>query len=254
MVGIYFSGTGNTKYCVMNFMEGYGEQLPCVSIEDEHAPELIQQHDFIIFGYPIYYSNMPKIVQDFIHNHASLFSNKRIFLIATMGLFSGDGTGCAARLLQKYDAKIIGGLHLKMPDSICDEKALKRSIEDNQELIRSAEQKINNAIITLKKGETVKEGLGIGAHIAGLFGQRLWFYRKTNRYTNKLKINKEKCIGCAICVHKCPMQNITIINHIAVAKDRCTMCYRCIAHCPNQAITLLGNTVYEQCRIERYIE
>ena len=43
-----------------------------------------------------------------------------------MGLFSGDGAGILARRLRKYGAQIIGGLHLKMPDSIADEKALKR--------------------------------------------------------------------------------------------------------------------------------
>jgi hypothetical protein len=35
-----------------------------------------------------------------------------------MGLFGGDVSGILGRLLQQYGAKIIGGLHLKMPDSI----------------------------------------------------------------------------------------------------------------------------------------
>ena len=52
-------------------------------------------------------------------------------MIATMGLFSGDGAGVLARLLKKYGAKITGGLHLKMPDSIADEKVLKRPLEKN---------------------------------------------------------------------------------------------------------------------------
>lgn len=48
--------------------------------------------------------------------------SKKVFLIATMGLFSGDGAGILGRLLQQYGAEIIGGLHLRMPDSIGDEK------------------------------------------------------------------------------------------------------------------------------------
>ena len=64
------------------------------------------------------YSNIPYMVRDFIINNSSIWKNKKVFCLSTMGLFSGDGTGCAARLLSKYDAKIIGGIHLKMPDSI----------------------------------------------------------------------------------------------------------------------------------------
>ena len=64
MVGIYLSGTGNTKHCIEN----------------------------------------------------------------TMGAFSGDGAGCTARLLKKYGAHILGGLHVKMPDSVCDSKLLTKAV------------------------------------------------------------------------------------------------------------------------------
>ena len=50
-----------------------------------------------------------------------------------MGLFSGDGAGILGRLLQQYGAEIIGGLHLRMPDSIGDEKVLKRPLEKNKD-------------------------------------------------------------------------------------------------------------------------
>ena len=50
-------------------------------------------------------------------------------VIATMGIFSGDGSEMLGRLLESTRAEFIGGLHLKMPDSIADEKALKRPLE-----------------------------------------------------------------------------------------------------------------------------
>jgi hypothetical protein len=52
-----------------------------------------------------------------------------------MGLFSGDGTGCSARLLKKYGAKIVGGLHIKMPDCIGDVKLLKKTLDANKNII-----------------------------------------------------------------------------------------------------------------------
>ena len=89
------------------------------------------------------------------------------------------------------------------------------------------------------------------AHIVGLFGQRLWFYGKTARYSDKLKIS-DNCIGCGMCIDNCPMENLKLEGGKAVAGNKCAMCYRCISHCPKQAVTLLGKEVIEQCRYDRY--
>ena len=123
------------------------------SIEDENVSEQIKKEQEIILGYPIYYSNLPKILNDFI-------------------------------------------------------------IENN----------------------------------AGLY-----FYNKTKNYTDKLKINKEKCIGCGKCAGLCPMKNISIEEKKAISHESCTMCYRCINNCPVQAITLLGDKVVQQSVIEKYL-
>lgn len=135
MIGIYFSGTGNSKYCIEKFLEEYGNNSPAFSIEQTEAITHIKNHAEIVICYPVQFSNIPKIVHDYIVTNRQLWKGKMIFIIATMGLFSGDGAGMLARLLQKYGAIIIGGLHLKMPDSISDEKALKRSPEKNVALV-----------------------------------------------------------------------------------------------------------------------
>ena len=253
MIGIYFSGTGNSKYCIEKFLEEYGDNSPAFSIEQTEAITHIKNHDEIVICYPVQFSNIPKILHDYIVTNRQLWKGKKIFIIATMGLFSGDGAGILARLLKKYGAIIIGGLHLKMPDSISDEKALKRDHEKNVALVRNAELKIHKAVIQIKSGKPPQEGLGILYHAAGLFGQRLYFYNKTKSYTNKLKISREKCIGCGLCEKLCPMKNIELVGNTAVAGSSCTMCYRCISKCPKQAITLLGKRVIEQNDVNKYL-
>lgn len=253
MIGIYFSGTGNSKHCIEKFIEAYDTKVKIYSIEDKLLLDEIKQQEELVFAYPVQYSNIPKIVHDFIVEHHSLWNGKKVFVIATMGLFSGDGSGILMRLLKKYGAVTIGGLHLRMPDSIGDEKALKKTLKQNQELVRAAEQKIDQAVIKLKQGTLPQEGMGWMYHLAGLFGQRLYFYRKTKQYSNKLTIQKEACVGCGKCVQLCPMHNIVLKNQHAFASDRCTMCYRCVNNCPTQAITLLGKKVMEQSRIEKYL-
>lgn len=252
MVGIYFSGTGNTRYCVEKFVYGMDKKACCFCIEDPLATQAIVKSDTVILAYPIYFSNLPKIMRDYLTKNR-IFANKKVFILSTMGLFSGDGAGCAARLLRKNGAKIIGGLHLKMPDCIGDEKLLKKTQAENCAIVKRAEEKIKKAVHDLKFGKAPREGLSFLNHVAGLFGQRLWFYNKTKHYSNKLKINTEKCIGCGVCTKLCPMGNLLIEDGTAKPCSKCTMCYRCISNCPQKAITLLGSTLYEQCKIEKYL-
>lgn len=253
MIGIYFSGTGNTKYCVEKFLEAYGAGARAFSIEEDCALRNIEAHEEIVIGYPVQYSTVPKILRDYIAAHQNIWKDKKVFVIATMGLFSGDGAGVLARLLQRYGAVITGGLHLRMPDSICDEKALKKPLSQNQLLVKKAEQKIQKAAGQLKTDRPPREGLGFGSRLAGFFGQRLYFGHKTKEYSDQLKIDAGKCVGCGKCVGLCPMKNLRLEKKKAVPDSRCTMCYRCVNECPMQAITLLGKKVVEQGRIGKYL-
>lgn len=253
MIGIYFSGTGNTKYCVEQFVNHIDAAANCYAIEDDEAVIQIKKHEDIVFGYSVQYSNIPKFVKDFIQKHAELWKGKRIFVIATMGMFSGDGSGILARELKKYGADILGGLHVKMPDSIADEKLLKHSLEENKRTVALAAEKLKKAAAAFQNGKIPQEGIGFLSHLAGLFGQRLYFSQKTKQYSNKLKIDQNTCIGCGTCADLCPMDNIKKEGSLFMPLDRCTMCYRCISRCPAQAITLLGKKVVDQSYIEKFL-
>ena len=250
MNAIYLSGSGNTKHIVTLLLNELGNAGICAPIESDDAKKALEG-DEIIIAYPTMFSNIPYLVRDFINSNEAVWKGKKIFLITTMGLFAGDGTGCAARLLKKYGAEITGGLQIVMPDSIGDCKALKKSKEQNKAVIDKADKRVAEAAKQIREGNYPKEGLSFAAHLAGLFGQRLWFYNKTTGYTNKVKIDPSKCIGCGICAKNCPTKNIRIENGKAVASSKCTMCYRCINHCPKQAMTLLGKTLYEQPTYEK---
>lgn len=252
MTGIYFSGTGNTKYCISRFLSGIEGEHRLLSIEDSAAVSEISGAEEILFAYPVYYSSLPKIVNDFIANNNGLWRGKRIFIIATMGAFSGDGSGVSARLFRKYGAEITGGLHIKMPDCIGDVKALKKSPDENRRIIALAEEKIDRSAKNYLDGKHPQEGLNIFYHLAGLFGQRLYFSGKTKHYTQNPKISAEKCVGCGNCEKLCPMRNIHIADGKAVPGNKCTMCYRCFSLCPKKAITIIGKKVIVQYNYNDY--
>ena len=252
MIGIYLSGTGNTKHCVEKLVNLIDDKSKCVPLEFPLIIDLLKEEDVIFLGYPTQFSNAPFMVRDFIKKNSSLWKGKKVFCINTMGLFSGDGTGCTARILKKYGADILGGIQIKMPDSVCDSKLLKKSIEENRQIVKNADKRLEEVAEQIKNGKYPREGLSFISHLKGLFGQRLWFYRKTMGYTDKLKINDD-CNGCGLCSRVCPMKNIRIKDKKAVPENKCTMCYRCISLCPQKAITLLGDKVIEQSRFEKYV-
>lgn len=253
MIGVYLSGTGNTKHCIQKLVHLLDENAQAIPIEEKEAVRMLSQHDFIVLAYPVQFSNMPVMVRDFIKDHSELWKDKRVLCVATMGLFSGDGAGCSARLLKRYGAEIVGGLHICMPDSVCDVRLLKKTAEKNREIIEAADRKIEKCVQEIRQGKYPKDGLRFYNRIAGFIGQRCWYRGKTKHYSDQLKIS-DACIGCGLCAKLCPMGNISMMDHKAAAGKRCTMCYRCISSCPTQAITLLGDAVVEQCRFDKYTD
>ena len=253
MVGIYLSGTGNTKYCLEKLLSIIDNKANIIPLEDTRSILEIKNNEIIFLAYPTQFSNIPYMVRDFINKNKSIWKGKEVFLLTTMGAFAGDVTGCASRILKKYGAKIIGGLQIQMPDSVCDIKLLKKPLYKNISIVNNANKKIEKSAKDIINNKYPKEGLSFISHIVGLFGQRLYFYNKTSSYSKKLKISDE-CIGCGICSNNCPMHNIVIKDGKAISNNKCTMCYRCINTCPKMAITLLGDKVYEQLRIEDFLD
>ena len=274
MIGIYFSGTGNTAHCVdkiVKLIDGSSVVLP---LEGDSAKAAIAKSNVIVFGYGVQYSDMPFFVRQFIVENKELWKGKNILCVATMGAFSGDGAGCSARLFKKYGATILGGLHIVMPDSICDfkqkkdeevdpeklyleslkhEGQVKKLHEDRRNIIRQADERIEKVASDIKNGKYPKDGLGLFNRLAGFFGQRLWLGKRSRRYGVGPKIDEDLCDGCRICIQQCPLKNLSIEEGIAQSAGRCTTCYRCVNRCPKKAITLLGDKVEEQYKIERYL-
>ena len=93
MVGIYLSGTGNTKYCIEKLVSLIHSSAKAIPMESPEAISAIQQNEEIYIGYPTQFSNAPYMVRDFIKKNADIWKNKKILCIATMGLLSGEWCG-----------------------------------------------------------------------------------------------------------------------------------------------------------------
>ncbi|QKF92009.1 EFR1 family ferrodoxin [Campylobacter sp. CCUG 57310] len=242
MIAIYFSSTGNTKYCINQFISYLHEDVLAVSIEDVACAKHLSKHQDVILAYPIYFSDLPRIVREFLYKNSANFNGKNVFIISTMEAFSGDGAGCAARILKKFGANITGGAHIKMPGFILDVGIFSYSHEKNERIISQASIKIKHLAELFMAGKYPRHGLSLFHQIAGFLGQRLWMkiYDKTLFSKSKPTLDEARCTGCGSCVKPCPMANISLVATKAKFDDNCTLCYRCVNICNQKAITILG--------------
>ena len=54
-----------------------------------------------------------------------------------------------------------------------------------------------------------------------------------------VEVNKEKCIGCGVCVTVCPVGAIALSQgeeYAIIDHDQCIECFTCIETCPQEAI------------------
>lgn len=275
MIGIYFSGTGNTKHCVEKLVKLVDSSAISLPLEGDAAVAAIAKTNTIFFGYCARNSDMPYFVREFIIDHKELWKGKSIFCIATVGGRGGDGAGRGARLFKKFGADVLGGLHIRMPDSVSDYKEKKSDAELSSEklaaelrkreseqkkryglnrgLIEKADKKIEETAKEIRKGKYPSDGLGFFCRLSRSSAAGPGESALTKGYTGKLKIDESLCDGCRICAQQCPLHNLAIKDGKAVPSGKCTACYRCINKCPKKAITLLGDKVSEQYRIEKYL-
>lgn len=92
MLGVYLSGTGNTKHCIEKLTGLLDADAQTVPLEAPGVMEQIKNNDIILFGYPIQFSNAPCMVRDFIRKNDKVWEKKKILCVATMGAFSAFWT------------------------------------------------------------------------------------------------------------------------------------------------------------------
>ncbi|MBF9014021.1 MULTISPECIES: EFR1 family ferrodoxin [unclassified Oceanispirochaeta] len=245
----YFSGTGNTKYVshhLAELMKGYSWDSTIVSITklaDDKRDELIKNSDVLILAHPVYGSDMPDQMRDFI-NFLPDANGQKLGVIATQMMFSGDGSSIMYKVIKKKGYKQNWGYQINMPNNLpLAGSPLFQSADyevHEKKHLRKARRTLEKLAMNIVND---KRRIGDNTPFHTMLGlsQRPLFQKKMKREYQTGFIADEKCISCMKCVNACPAEVIQYNDKIEFTNtENCQVCFRCLNFCPVSAISQNG--------------
>ncbi len=241
----YFSGTGNTWWCAKSLafhLEEMGIPTRIESIEQtdtELTAKLVAQSDLIGLAYPIYGSDLPEIMKEFIDKSLPVLEeSKPLFVFCTQLMFSGDGCYAYAPNLERKQYHITYSEHLIMPNNVCIKGSPFSYTNDPEVLapvLKKAEKKLKRFARHIADESPTTKGSSYTARLLGLM-QRKPYRKYFDRFRDVFSVDGNRCIDCGLCVRICPSQNLFYEGQTIKTKGVCILCTRCYNLCPVQAI------------------
>ncbi|MCL2851866.1 MAG: EFR1 family ferrodoxin [Defluviitaleaceae bacterium] len=234
---LYFSGTGNTEYIARRFSAKMG--CKCLSIEDDADFDAeIHSHDIIAFAYPIYSSRAPRIMREFAAKYAHRLRGKKIIILVTQMLFSGDGARSFTDIFKRGYINVIYAEHFNMPNNVSNFMLLKLPRSMAKQCIRRAEMKLERVCRELRSGIVRRRGFNGASRFLGKFQGVPWLAFMEQWARGDIRVGLG-CTLCGLCTNICPMDNLRIHSGKVIQRENCTICYRCVNRCPTRAITVM---------------
>ena len=240
MIMLYFSGTGNSKYIAELFSQTMG--AACYSIEENRDfTHLIAEEGTIAFCYPVYCSRVPRIMSEFTAKYQKPLENKKVIILCTQMMFSGDGARAFTDSFPRGFLNVIFAEHITMPNNICNIAVLPLAKENKaRECVLRARQKVQDICDEIKAGKIRKRGFNPGSRALGLI-QGVFYPPFKRTSLGRIWIDGD-CDLCLLCVSACPMANFQLENGELSTKGNCMACCRCINLCPKKAIAVYLRT------------
>lgn len=243
----YFSGTGNTWWAAETLageLRHKAVEVQSLSIEQvslKDADRLIADCDAIGFAYPVYGSDLPQLMKNFISGLAPA-EDRAAFVFCTQWMWSGDGARVGAELLQNNGFEIKWAEHFCMPNNISvTVTSFLPYTNDQKKLARRLAKtavKIKRFAGRLSSGKPFLRGFSRIALLSGNI-QRVPFRKMFERLRDDVGIDPERCTYCGACVRLCPSGNLVLEGRDFKTKGTCILCVRCYNFCPHMAITYM---------------
>lgn len=235
---IYFTGTYNTLFLankIKNKLEEHNlYNVDLFSIDINSKIINLKNYDLIIFSYPIYAFNMPRIFEKYIKK-IKLLPGKKYIIAKQSGEPLGLNNSSSYKLINKIKRNkgiLINEYHFLLPYNIhfrYDDNFIKELFNYNDKLLSILYYELNNnIIIKIKKNYFYS------------FNSFIFKIQRLGGPINSIfyKVDYKKCIKCNLCINNCPTKNIEIIKNKIKFHKNCEMCMRCSFFCPTNAIKI----------------
>lgn len=256
MIGIiYFSGTGNSRWIARSCQKELTKQrveVVCISVEEgeDRVRKAFEDSDKLIVVYPVYGSDMPKILK---RSLLKLNSDrmKETMLLCTQLSFSGDANVYLAKLLKKNGIDVVIDGEFPMANNLCTPIFIKKPMsgEELVENLRESRGKVDRLIKEFLHGERDIRRLTLGDRLGGT-SQRV-FFNSGYPFYRRLFTTNERCTKCGYCEKICPSRGVSVDHRGVKWNKKCIFCARCYNYCPVDGINMMKATE-DRDRFERY--
>nr|WP_308505926.1 EFR1 family ferrodoxin [uncultured Agathobaculum sp.] len=230
---VYFSGTGNSRYCAEMIADELGDSLTDVfpHIRARQAAELQSDRPWV-FVAPTYGWQLPHIFAEFVQR-SNFSGSRKAYFVLTCGSEIGCAGSGIAKLCKEKSFEYKGVLQVVMPENYI---VLFRAPgqAQAQKIIEAARPDIESGIACIRRGESFPP------HKTGVVDWlksnpvNAMLYRFTIRAAPFYAT--DACIGCGKCAADCVLHNIRLENGKPAWGADCTHCMACICGCPVHAI------------------
>ncbi len=230
---IYFSGTGNSRYCAELLAQSLGDD--CVSsgelIRSGRAEGFASRKPWV-FVCPTYAWQIPHIFEAFIEK-SDFSGSKKAYFVMSCGGEIGSPQAQLLKLCEKKDFEFMGVFEILMPENYLAMFSVPPE-DEILEVLGTAPAEMQRA------ADFIEKSLSFPPHKTWLLdklksgGINSLFYKfiiKTSKFHAK-----DSCISCEKCKNLCPLNNISMVSGKPLWGDSCTHCMACISYCPTEAI------------------
>lgn len=236
---MYFSATGNTKYCA-EFIAKKLNDDSIVSLNDMikkgiNKIDCSGQKRIGIFS-PVYDGDLAYAVSEFLERleFQNVPEDCYIYGLFTCGSMSGNASERLQSVLSAKGLKLNASFVVVMPDNYVL-MFPQKSDAKKQDTLKNADVTLQAVVKDIENGKEIfmRRGIKIPSFVMYLIHK---FFIPSQRKVKGFTVNND-CIGCGLCAEVCPMNIIEIRDNRPVwINDKCACCLSCLHRCPKRAI------------------